>query len=127
MALKTDYKDDVFSGNRKYNMITNDDGTISFEDVTEYEQTGDTYGAGQINNVNNTVNSLFNFMEATLKAGKTTLTFTNENFSDSTIFRFYNNGIDTYIKEKSLSGKTLTLTFDKQDSDMPVKVQYINL
>lgn len=56
MALKTDYKDDVLdtSANtqRKYNMISNDDGTVSFEDVTVYLQEGDSFGAQEINQIN---------------------------------------------------------------------------
>lgn len=63
MALKTDYKEDILaSGNtrRKYNMINNDDGTVSFEDVTEYEQTGDTFGAGDVNSANKILNRLDN-------------------------------------------------------------------
>lgn len=61
MALKTDYKEDILaSGNtrRKYNMITNDDGTVSFEDVTEYQQTGDNFGAGDINSTNTVINNM---------------------------------------------------------------------
>ena len=58
--LKTDYKDDVFSGKRKYNQINNVDGTISFEDVTDYAQVGDSYGAAQINEINDTVNNINN-------------------------------------------------------------------
>ena len=53
MALKTDYKDDVLDTSvntqRKYKMIQNDDGTVSFEDVTEYLQTGDSFGAQEMN------------------------------------------------------------------------------
>lgn len=58
MALRTDYKDDILSsGNlRKYQMINNGDGTVSFQDVTVYQQTGDTFGAGDINNTNQAVN-----------------------------------------------------------------------
>lgn len=61
MTLKTDYKEDILaSGNtrRKYNMITNDDGTVSFEDVTEYEQTGDSFGATDVNQINEAVTAL---------------------------------------------------------------------
>lgn len=67
MALKTDYKEDILaSGNtrRKYNMITNDDGTVSLEDVTDYTQVGDSFGAGDINvtnNMINTINSLLHY------------------------------------------------------------------
>lgn len=54
--LKTDYKDDVLDTSvntkRRYNMITNADGTVSFEDVTAYLQNGDIFGAADINSVN---------------------------------------------------------------------------
>ncbi len=59
MALKTNYKEDVLAASntkRKYNMITNDDGTVSFEDVTEYQQTGDNFGAGDVNQICEAVN-----------------------------------------------------------------------
>lgn len=50
--LKSDYKDDVLNESkntrRKYNMIQNEDGTVSLEDVTEYEQIGDEIGGGRI-------------------------------------------------------------------------------
>ena len=54
--LKTNFKDDVLDTTqnqlRKYRMINNDDGTISFVDVTEYLQTGDSFGAAQVNESN---------------------------------------------------------------------------
>ena len=56
MALKTDYKDDIFSGNRKYAQIDNGDGTISFTDQTEYDQVGDSFGATQINEIDGKIN-----------------------------------------------------------------------
>lgn len=56
--LRTNYKDDVFTGSRKYHTINNPDGTVSFTDETEYEQNGDTYGAAQINEVNGIINNL---------------------------------------------------------------------
>ena len=55
-ALRTDYQDDVFSGSRKYNMVSNQDGTISFVDRTEYSQVGDVYGAAEINAQNAAIN-----------------------------------------------------------------------
>lgn len=43
--LPTNYKDDVLTTSmgkkRRYNLIQNDDGTISLEDATEYTQVGD--------------------------------------------------------------------------------------
>lgn len=57
MALRTDYQDDIFSGNRKYSEIDNGDGTISFTDETEYDQVGDTFGATQINEIDGKINT----------------------------------------------------------------------
>lgn len=62
--LKTDYKDDVLdtSANekRRYKLIQNDDGTVSLEDVTTYLQTGDSFGAKDINETNKKVNATNN-------------------------------------------------------------------
>lgn len=56
--LKTDYKDDVLDGLRKYRMVNNSDGTVSFVDVTMYDQEGDDYGANDINSTNEAVNNI---------------------------------------------------------------------
>lgn len=53
MLLKTDYQDDILdltqNANRKFNEVTNQDGSKSFEDVTEYEQEGTPFGANDVN------------------------------------------------------------------------------
>lgn len=60
--LKTTYKDDLLDTSvnekRKYNMIQNADGTVSFEDVTTYSQIGDSFGAADINATNKKVNEV---------------------------------------------------------------------
>lgn len=59
--LPTNLKDDILNSSvntrRKYRMIENGDGTYSFEDATEYNQVGDEYGAGLINETNRQVNA----------------------------------------------------------------------
>lgn len=59
-TLPVNFKDDILdpsmSGKRKYRLIDNGDGTVSFEDVTTYTQTGSDFGAGQINATNQAVN-----------------------------------------------------------------------
>lgn len=57
MSLKTDYTDDKYAGRRKYIMIQNDDSTISLDDVTVYEEEGDTFSGGDINATNIAVNA----------------------------------------------------------------------
>lgn len=59
--LPVNFKDDILkenmNGKRRFNMIQNSDGTVSFEDVTEYTQVGSTFGAAQINATNTAVNN----------------------------------------------------------------------
>ena len=58
--LPVNFKDDILAasmgGKRRYNMIQNEDGTVSFEDVTTYQQEGSNFGAAQINATNASVN-----------------------------------------------------------------------
>lgn len=54
--LKTTYVDDAFTGSRRYQITENVDGTVSFTDRTNYLQTGDHYGAAQINEANDYIN-----------------------------------------------------------------------
>lgn len=52
MALNTNYVDDILASSntqRKYKITNNTDGTVSIEDVTEYQQIGSRYGAKDIN------------------------------------------------------------------------------
>jgi len=62
MALKTNYKDDILdltqNDKRCFEEIQNQDGSISFRDVTVYEQEGDNFGASDINATNEAVNEL---------------------------------------------------------------------
>lgn len=59
-TLPTNYRDDILNvsteGKRKYRMNYNDDGTVSFVDVTPYDQEGSDFGAGDINATNEAVN-----------------------------------------------------------------------
>lgn len=62
-TLPTNFKDDILDTSvntrRRYRVHENTDGTIELEDVTEYSQVGDVFGAGQINSTNTEVNKKF--------------------------------------------------------------------
>lgn len=59
MALPTNYTDATWTGNRKYKMTTNSDGTVSFEDVTSYTNKENSFfGAADANAMNAAVNEL---------------------------------------------------------------------
>lgn len=74
MAVKNDYKNFVppLSG-RKFKITDNGDGTVSIEDVTEYAQVGDIWGAGDANAFAEAVNSLNNARVQTYNAPYTIL------------------------------------------------------
>ena len=59
-TLPVNFKDDILdasmNGRRRYQLISNSDGTYSLEDVTEYTQEGSNFGAAQINATNTAVN-----------------------------------------------------------------------
>ena len=66
--LKTDYKDQLLDSSantkRVYNLVDSDGNVVaenvSLEDVTVYSQSGDTFGATDINKTNEKVNQLNN-------------------------------------------------------------------
>lgn len=56
MKLKDNYKNDKYSGKRKYQLIQNDDETVSLDDVTEYLESGDIFNADDVNAANAQIN-----------------------------------------------------------------------
>lgn len=80
--LKTNYVDDVLDSSknqlRKYQQIQNDDGTVSFVDVTEYSTTGTSFGAKDINDTNAAVNALNESLNSLFVINVKTLTPSTE-------------------------------------------------
>ena len=66
--LKTDYKSDVFEGNRKYQISQDGEGKSEILDVTAYSQEGDIFGPNDINATNRAVNALRNDKLITIPA-----------------------------------------------------------
>jgi len=62
MSLKTDYVNAELNtevnANTKYEMTENQDGSVSFTDVSVYSVTGDTFGAEDLNETNTEINKL---------------------------------------------------------------------
>lgn len=63
-TLSTSYVDDVFSGNRKYTMQDNGDGTVTPIDETDYTQEGSPFGAADINATNTQINTNTNALDS---------------------------------------------------------------
>ena len=68
MALKTDYKADVFEGNRKYQITTDSQGKSEIVDVTEYSQEGDLFSPEDMNAITTEINKMQRTIVITLPA-----------------------------------------------------------
>lgn len=62
--LPVDYTDASWKGNKKFNQIDNDDGTVSFQDMTVYTNKDKSFfGAKDANRMNEALNTLMNMVE----------------------------------------------------------------
>ena len=62
--LRVDYTDASWTGLKKYNQISNQDGTVSFQDVTQYSNLDNSfYGARDANRVNEAINTIMSMIE----------------------------------------------------------------
>ena len=62
--LPVNYTDASWVGLKKYNQIPNADGTVSFQDVTQYSNLdGSFYGARDANRVNEAINTIMSMVE----------------------------------------------------------------
>lgn len=62
--LRVNYTDAVWSGLKRYEPITNDDGTVSFRDVTDYSNKDNSFfGAKDANRMNEAMNSIMCMLE----------------------------------------------------------------
>lgn len=68
MSLKTNYKNDKFSGKRKYKVTTLPTGEINLDDTTIYVETGDIFTAEDINATNGAVEAANRKIEETNNA-----------------------------------------------------------
>lgn len=78
--MKTDYKNDILAdsmnGLRRYEMINNDDGTVSFRDVSEYTQTGDGVTAGAMNSIGTHIEDIEAFLRLGYYVGEVSVPIT---------------------------------------------------
>lgn len=62
--LPVNYTDAVWTGLKRYRPIQNDDGTVSFEDVTEYSHRDTSFfGAYDANAMNEAINAIMSMVE----------------------------------------------------------------
>lgn len=94
--LRTDYKNDVFEGNRLY-QIAQEGEYYSVVEKTTFKVEGDTYGAEDINATNKVVNFINSILVATLTTSWTLDETTNKYYQDIAIENIdANNQIDVF-------------------------------
>ena len=122
ITLPTNYRDDILNpsadGKRKYIMSYNQDGTVSFEDVTPYEQVGSDFGAGDINTANEAINESFD-KNKLVKDLDTINALTEEGFApDALAVKQLNESLGTYYDEVEetlyIQGGTSNYTYDSE-------------
>lgn len=62
--LPVDYTDAVWAGLKRYNQINNEDGSVSFQDITAYtEKEKSFFGAKDANRMNEALNTIMSMVE----------------------------------------------------------------
>ena len=62
--LPVDYTDAVWAGLKRYNQINNEDGSVSFQDITSYTGTEKSFlGAKDANRMNEALNTIMSMVE----------------------------------------------------------------
>lgn len=122
MSLKTNYKDSIFIGDKKFKMITNSDGTISLKDVTEYSEIGDDFGSNDVNSITTKLNELDdNNWQVASKTGDELSNYTLVdgylvNEKNKKLFNRYEKLIPVKLFENE-TGTTETITLSKSIND----------
>ena len=70
MSLKTDYRDDIYEGSRRWSVTQNEDGTYNISDATSYTQKGDKFGQNDVNAITGEINRMTREVEVTLRADR---------------------------------------------------------
>lgn len=109
--LRVDYTDASWVGLKKYNQISNHDGTVSFQDVTQYSNFDRSfYGARDANRVNEAINTIMTMVE-----GNTDLYTAFQNYFNTQKTQFESRG-NTAISEIERTYREHMNTYERDQS-----------
>lgn len=115
--LLTNFKDDILAesmeGRRRYQMITNEDGTVSFVDVTEYEQIGSEFGQAEVNAIHREINRKFDSGDVVDPLAAEESGFAADAKLTGDALREVSAKLPTFV----LDGSTLTITLPEPDTE----------
>jgi len=109
--LRIDYTDASWVGLKKYNQISNHDGTVSFQDVTQYSNFDRSfYGARDANRVNEAINTIMAMVE-----GNTDLYTAFQNYFNTQKTQFESRG-NTTISEIERTYREHMNTYEREQA-----------
>nr|DAD71057.1 MAG TPA: hypothetical protein [Siphoviridae sp. ct5d86] len=109
--LRVDYTDASWVGLKKYNQISNHDGTVSFQDVTQYSNFDRSfYGARDANRVNEAINTIMAMVE-----GNTDLYTAFQNYFNTQKTQFESRG-NTAISEIERTYREHMNTYEREQA-----------
>lgn len=125
-TLPTNFKDDILDTSvntrRRYRVYENTDGTIELEDVTEYSQVGDVFGAGQINSTNTEVNKKFD-KNMLVRDLDTINAITKEGYApDALALKEVNDSLECLIKTEIFEGTSVAIASGFASSAITSKI-----
>ena len=110
--LPTDYTDAIWAGLKRYSEITNEDGTVSFQDVTQYSNREKSFfGAMEANRMNHALNVIMSMLE-----NGTNLYTDFQNYFNAQKIAFKNNAdgingdFETYVQGLKAEGDSAIQT-----------------
>ena len=109
--LRVDYTDASWVGLKKYNQISNHDGTVSFQDVTQYSNFDRSfYGARDANRVNEAINTIMSMVE-----GNSDLYTAFQNYFNTQKIQFESRG-NTTISEIERTYREHMNTYEREQA-----------
>lgn len=109
--LPVNYTDVSWVGLKKYNQISNHDGTVSFQDVTQYSNADRSfYGARDANRVNEAINTIMTMVE-----GNTDLYTAFQNYFNTQKTQFESRG-NTAISEIERTYREHMNTYEREQA-----------
>lgn len=118
--LPTDYTDAVWSGNKKYTEVNNNDGSVSFLDVTQYTNKEKSFfGAKDANRMNEALNTLMSMTE-----NGTDLYEDFQNYFSAQKTAFENTATDTqtsyetYVNNLEIKGNQTLADYNSHIADL---------
>lgn len=110
--LPVNYTDAVWTGLKKFNMIENQDGTVSFQDVTQYSQKENSFfGAYEANKMDEALNTLMSMVESGTDLYEAFQNYFNTQkdlFEDEADLK--QSGFTTYINQLEAQGDAIITT-----------------